>query len=588
MQPFLFFAVPISNHNPYPVVANSFNVKCNLNFTVMNSIRYTRLAFLTFITFLAIASLPIRAHAQAQRNDVILEIATGNWCYYCPGSAMGAEELAADGAEVGIVEHHFGDIFETPSSNGRINHYGITGYPTSVFDGGANPIVGGSHTVSMFGAYREKYNDAILVPTPFALTANWTQNGNSIDVTVSVTQIGTYAGNSLRIQAVLTESCILQNWQGMTHNDFVNRAMHPNENGMAITTTQGGPAVTQTFTMAIAPGWVQQEMELVVWVEDATTKEIFNGKMVPLSTAAFPVDVSLVGIDNQVPHPSCKTEIAPEVRIRNLGADTLQAATFTYSVNGGAPSTFNWTGSLGYTDYATVTLPAINFIPQPSNTLNVSVSAAADSAMGNNAHLVTWQKADSFDYGTFMVRIKPDIWGSEITWDVKNSAGTVIASGGPYYDGNRVQINVPVPCGPLDCFSFGIYDEYGDGIANSAPMGWYLVEAPNGDTIYYGGNYAEADYVDFATTLVISRTEGIEGSFTVSPNPSEGQFELRFMEAVTGEAMVRVMAMDGKEVFRSESLAQWTTIDLRGQAAGIYLLEVVTEQGRAVQKLVKR
>ena len=45
------------------------------------------------------------ASAQATRNDVILEVATGTWCQYGPGAALSADELFNSGAHVGIVEH---------------------------------------------------------------------------------------------------------------------------------------------------------------------------------------------------------------------------------------------------------------------------------------------------------------------------------------------------------------------------------------------------------------------------------------------------------------------------------------------------
>ncbi|MBP6639420.1 MAG: hypothetical protein KA293_03930 [Bacteroidia bacterium] len=81
-----------------------------------------------FTTMLALAgALTIGAQttasAQATRHNVILEIATGTWCQYCPGAAMGADDLHASGANVGIVEHHDSDPYETPESVGRYDTY---------------------------------------------------------------------------------------------------------------------------------------------------------------------------------------------------------------------------------------------------------------------------------------------------------------------------------------------------------------------------------------------------------------------------------------------------------------------------------
>ena len=53
---------------------------------------------------------------QVDRDKVLLEIITGTWCYYCPGAAMGAEDLIANGKEVAVVEYHTGDTYENTFS----------------------------------------------------------------------------------------------------------------------------------------------------------------------------------------------------------------------------------------------------------------------------------------------------------------------------------------------------------------------------------------------------------------------------------------------------------------------------------------
>ena len=118
--------------------------------------------------------------AQATRTAVILEIATGTWCQYCPGAALGADDLHASSASVGIVEHHDSDPYTTPDAIARYDtYYGVTGFPTAFFDG-ANSVVGGNHTQSMYSSYLPKYTAAMAAPTPYGITATWTQNGANI------------------------------------------------------------------------------------------------------------------------------------------------------------------------------------------------------------------------------------------------------------------------------------------------------------------------------------------------------------------------------------------------------------------------
>ena len=89
---------------------------------------------------------------QVDRDKVIVEIGTGTWCTYCPGAAMGADDLVANGHPVAIIENHNGDSYANQYSNARNSYYGISGYPTAFFDGG-NSVVGGSHSSSMYSRY---------------------------------------------------------------------------------------------------------------------------------------------------------------------------------------------------------------------------------------------------------------------------------------------------------------------------------------------------------------------------------------------------------------------------------------------------
>ena len=69
---------------------------------------------------------------QVPRNYVLVEIATGTWCGYCPGAALGADDLIENGHAVAIIENHYNDAFETTDSYERcVSYYGTTGYPNS-------------------------------------------------------------------------------------------------------------------------------------------------------------------------------------------------------------------------------------------------------------------------------------------------------------------------------------------------------------------------------------------------------------------------------------------------------------------------
>jgi len=55
----------------------------------------------------------------------------------------------------------------------------------------------------------------------------------------------------------------------------------------------------------------------------------------------------------------CALTVNPQVTIKNHGLETLTSLDIIYSIDGGAATTFNWTGSLLSTEVETVSLPAV-------------------------------------------------------------------------------------------------------------------------------------------------------------------------------------------------------------------------------------
>ncbi|MBN1338774.1 MAG: hypothetical protein JXA03_05585, partial [Bacteroidales bacterium] len=173
---------------------------------------------------------------QVPRDKVVVEIATGTWCTYCPGAAMGADDLVANGHQVAIIENHNGDPFANTASNARNAYYAVSGYPTAKFDGILTKV-GGSHTASMYSQYLPLYNQRIAIPSSFTLSINGSNTGLVYNVTVVAEKVAAYTGTNLVLQLALTESEIAYNWQGQTELNFVNRLMAPTHNGTPLNFT---------------------------------------------------------------------------------------------------------------------------------------------------------------------------------------------------------------------------------------------------------------------------------------------------------------------------------------------------------------
>ena len=57
---------------------------------------------------------------------------------------------------------------------------------------------------------------------------------------------------------------------------------------------------------------------------------------------------------------NCPGAITPSVTLRNRGSSNLTSAVIEYTIDGGAPTTFNWTGSIAPTSELNVSLPAFS------------------------------------------------------------------------------------------------------------------------------------------------------------------------------------------------------------------------------------
>lgn len=214
--------------------------------------------------------------AQAVPRDmVVLEIATGTWCQYCPGASMGADDLIANGCRVAVIENHNGDAYDNNYSNARNSYYNVTGYPTSKFDG-VQSIVGGSHTVSSYPSFLPKYNLRKAVPSQVTIEYTMTQTGRHFDFVFTITKVATLPNNILAFQFTVTQSEIMVNWQGQNHLNYVDRRMVPNQSGTSLDFTSTD-VKTVNIGCDIDPLWPMEDIEFVAFVQNNTGKEILQG-----------------------------------------------------------------------------------------------------------------------------------------------------------------------------------------------------------------------------------------------------------------------------------------------------------------------
>lgn len=314
----------------------------------------------------------IETYTTAKQN-VLLEIGTGGWCQYCPGAAMGADDLHAGGYNVAIVENHNGDPYATNISNGRNTYYGISGYPTAIFDGVVS-YVGGSNSQSLFGAYLPIVQEREVIKTPVDIEIFGSMERDTYNLLVKVHKTGRIIRPNLVLHVAITESDIAYNWQGQTHLSFVNRNMLPGLDGTPVDLMNlNSPYLEVELPLVMGATWVSENCELVAWVQDLESKEVLQASKVMLSDLLAPVSAE----DNLI-------------------------SPFVTALNSNYPNPFN-----------------------PTTTISFSLAQAGDTQLG--IYNLKGQLVRS------LVNDVRNAGNHSVVWDGKDNNGNTVSSGIYYY-----------------------------------------------------------------------------------------------------------------------------------------------------------
>ena len=245
---------------------------------------------------LAFTSLTLLSQ-QVPRQMVVLEIGTGLWCQYCPGASMGASDLISNGHSVAVIKYHSGDSLANASSASRIGYYGMTGFPTSKFDG-ALTHVGGSNSVSLYPTFLPLYQQREAIPSSFLIDIAGTSSGNNYNIVLSLKKVAAYSGTNVVVHLALTQSNMPISWQGQSSVNQALRLMIPGALGTPLDFSSGDlQIVSLNFTRA--SHWVTNNLELVAFIQDVDTKEILQGNKVMLSNLPPPLQVDFSFSQNE-------------------------------------------------------------------------------------------------------------------------------------------------------------------------------------------------------------------------------------------------------------------------------------------------
>jgi len=511
---------------------------------------------------LFILLLPLSIFAQTfvsttpENKKVVLEEFTGIYCTFCPdGHVIGQGLHDSYPNDVFLINIHTGGYSNPNTPNDpdfNSNHgasiaanSGLAGYPAGTvnrhvfpnitpqgspgttalsrgdWSAASTEIMSQSSPVNVAAQASYDMSTGILtVNTETYFTANHT---NSAFLHVAVVQ-NNVAGPQTGAAQYNPGAIIPGPWTPTYNHQHMLKYLMDGVFGIELSVTTAGTFIPNTHTWLVpltltlpqgTPGYMPDidptNLAVVAFISEGPQEIItgFEADVVCIFPNSYDANVTASSAEDVV----CASETDIEITFRNYGNQPLTSLDVTYDINNGIPLTYNWSGNLASGAATTVNIPNVSFTPQAFNNVNWTVSnpnGQVDQNTANNylsSMFRHWELQGDVllgvDAGLINIDILTDGYGNETTWDIKAEDGTVVASGGPY--GSNITYNETAIIGANQCFTFSLYDSYGDGMCCTNGVGQVLVTDGSGHIIFEGDpvtlqNFSEIS-VYFSTGL---------------------------------------------------------------------------------------
>lgn len=186
----------------------------------------------------------------------------------------------------------------------------------------------------------------------------------------------------------------------------------------------------------------------------------------------------------------------------NTAIDGCAGFTEGNCANPGTPS-----GGGTIMSYCHITSTGINFNKgfgsQPGNVIRNMVANAtctspcSTSGGGNNGG----GNDDNCTSNSVYLAVTLDNYASENSWNIKDSNDNIVQAGGGFPKASAGQIVKDTICLPDGCYTFTMYDSYGDGMCCDYGNGGYILKDKMGEILAEGGDFPTSEVTDFCVPV---------------------------------------------------------------------------------------
>jgi len=473
-----------------------------------------------------------------ENKNVVLEEFTGIYCTFCPDGhviAQGLHDTYPN--DIFLINIHTGG-YSNPNSPSHpdfnSNHgaaiaanSGLAGYPAGTVNRHVFPNIapqGSPGTTALSrGDWSNACSDIMSQSSPVnvAAQASYDMSTGILTVNTETYFTATHTGGAFLHVAVVQNNVpgpqtgaqtynpgaiIPGPWSPTYNHQHMLKYMMDGNFGIEFNTTTAGTFVPNTHTWNMPPTIILPQgtsgympdidptnLDVVAFISEGPQEILtgFQANVVCIFPNSYDANVTGSTANDVV----CADQTDISITFKNYGNQPLTSLDLDYDINSGPTSTYNWVGNLLSGDAETVIIPNVSFVPQAFNQVNIlaaNPSGQVDQNTTNNSTTTTFrhweQQGDvlmGIHAGTIYVDILTDGYGNETTWDIKAEDGTIVASGGPY--GSNTQYNETATVNPMECFTFSLYDSYGDGMCCANGVGSVVVQDEIGVVIFEGG-----------------------------------------------------------------------------------------------------
>jgi hypothetical protein len=282
---------------------------------------------------------------------------------------------------------------------------------------------------------------------------------------------------------------------------------------------------------------------------------------------------------------TCKKATA-NVRLINRGTSNLTTAIISIN-DAGTNYNQSWSGNLAPNKETLVSITLLGTSLSNNVTIGVSsVNGDVDARNTNNADSFSYEflAAQNFPTSTVKLELQLDDYGSETSWEVVNSEGIVLYSGDSYEDienpaVKKFTFNLP----NNSCYTFKIYDTYGDGFCCDYGNGYYKLTTDSG-VVMVNQNAFNKDKEIYPFILgTLSTQENNKLGVNIFPNPVNDVLNIT---KVSNNATFTIYNVAGQ--FISKGKVTNDKVNVATLAKGVYFIEISEKGATSKMKFIKK